>query len=888
MILRLRNEGTGPRAVMVSLGPAELGRVVVPPLGAGRFDLAVPRSQTPRPGDRFVLVGDGDDWALSELELANVHGFSSGVFSFVVTPRGAPVGVRPPPWLALVLLVGLMALSTHPFSIEPRAARYAYLSLRTIVTSFLVLTILLPLFSAYRVLLSLSAYSLCLSVLYGPLAVSYLVRQGKRTRDRMDARVRRGLGLAVCVCLILGYAWIVFSHNSFAVGGSDSSGYLSFARMLASGEASRKIEALDRFALDPERFQRVFIPLGWRESEVADRMVPVFPMGVPVQMLGLARLFGWETGPFLLSPLSSLAGIGLMYLLGRRLTLSRGEAMAATAILALWPVYLTFAVQPMSDLSSAIWFMAALLLTLGPSRSRAVGLGAGFAFGMAVMVRPANVVLVVPLVIGMWGRWHRLPWFLLGGLPCGVFFLGLNTLAYGHPLVTGNGFLMRYDFGPAFAVPNLRNFGYWLLVTLGPLAVAALALPLAAGVSARTRLLLVSWFGLNVGFYTFYKAGDAYWWTRYLLPGVPALIIAGIIVLRESLRAGVLALSSRRVAWLPRPPVLLTLVVVAILLTSVVQTGRLGVLDVADGESVYPEAVRWADSLVSPRSLIVSGQMGTAVIEYSEHVPVAWAPLRPKLFEELWRTTRSHGYAWYALLYPEETARLEEQTGATWEQVGRFRQVTLWQLVDEGEGSRAALPLFRTPVVALDQPPREGRRRDVLPSQVAVQAAEEGDPLTDEDREPGDDELVDQVLAQEALDGLAAVDVDAGPALPTQLLQQIARRKRRDGRLVAERLGDLGHRRAQHGQGPILVVPDTEPDDQLEGRPAHDDGVDVGEERGPAVVLVLRLVGAGEPVDAAVGTGDVAVEAGGAVDDGRRTFGHVTPLLVCRPRLPAA
>ena len=67
-------------------------------------------------------------------------------------------------------------------------------------------------------------------------------------------------------------------------------------------------------------------------------------------------------------------------------------------------------------------------------------------------------------------------------------------------------------------------------------------LMLAADVrrSARVRLLLLSWFGVFFLLYCFYGPYETWWYTRYLLPGIPALSI-GMAMVAEDLVAVVRA-----------------------------------------------------------------------------------------------------------------------------------------------------------------------------------------------------------------------------------------------------------------------------------------------------------------------------------------------------------
>src|SRR5262245_5977871 len=63
-------------------------------------------------------------------------------------------------------------------------------------------------------------------------------------------------------------------------------------------------------------------------------------------------------------------------------------------------------------------------------------------------------------------------------------------------------------------------------------------------------------------------------------------------------------------------------------------------------------------------------------------------------------------------------------------------------------------------ILALNEPAFEGLRRNVTKGDVPQQGAEEGNPTTDEHRDPRDDKTAYQAVSNEALDRDAAVHVD--------------------------------------------------------------------------------------------------------------------------------
>ena len=88
IVLRLENSGLVDRTVTISVSDTELGRRVLRSGRTVRVDLSVSADAGWTSGDRLRIDGDGDGWSLHALELANIHGFSHGMFGFVITPSG--------------------------------------------------------------------------------------------------------------------------------------------------------------------------------------------------------------------------------------------------------------------------------------------------------------------------------------------------------------------------------------------------------------------------------------------------------------------------------------------------------------------------------------------------------------------------------------------------------------------------------------------------------------------------------------------------------------------------------------------------------------------------------------------------------------------------------
>src|SRR5258707_13173931 len=105
---------------------------------------------------------------------------------------------------------------------------------------------------------------------------------------------------AIVVIAAVLYGRMLFVHRSTGAGGSDSSGYLNEARMIAAGKTSIPIRLLGTLHLPPE-FGYDFTPLGFAQSRrLPSHMVPTYPPGLPAHFAIAGAIGGWSQAPFLM------------------------------------------------------------------------------------------------------------------------------------------------------------------------------------------------------------------------------------------------------------------------------------------------------------------------------------------------------------------------------------------------------------------------------------------------------------------------------------------------------------------------------------------------------------------------------------------------------------
>lgn len=363
----------------------------------------------------------------------------------------------------------------------------------------------------------------------------------------------QGTATALALLVVLGLFGVVLARYYVPAYfyGIDESGYLVPARLLAVHGSPAK------YATDPYEFA------GENMVEPRENVYyPKYPLGYP--LLGAAAYkIGGPAAPFLVNPILALLGIVGIFLLGRSL-LGRCGGLLAAAILASNPLYVYYALRPMSHAGAVCFATWGLYLLwtwwTGGRPWRAALAGALIAYTLSVR-SAEGLLLLVPLalltwrVIDVWraprcapprARWRaalRPAWPLLAGVAVGLLpQLVYQWQAFGAPWITGYT-LCGEDSGFSLAgfkarLPlmlrtlSLPAYGLGLVFPLGLVGLALLL------VRNRPKALLLGLWSLPILIvytaYYFYlddKPLGRVLWVRFFLTAYPPLIVSALALL---------------------------------------------------------------------------------------------------------------------------------------------------------------------------------------------------------------------------------------------------------------------------------------------------------------------------------------------------------------------
>lgn len=486
-------------------------------------------------------------------------------------------------------------------------------------------------------------------------------------------------------------AWTAFlaAHSGSYASGSDQSGYLNIARLLAEGrvkEQVREIQGVPMRQFDPW----CFTPLGFRPGPDPEALLPAYPIGLPLHQLLASWLVGLRRAAALVDVGAGTLMLWLLYRLGRSFGLTRPWAAAATVIFAVSPLTIHFYTWAMSDGVATAWCTAAVYFARKSARDARYAALSGLALGVAVLVRPTDVLVIPAIAVAM--RWSRASalWLVLGAAPA-VIELGVHaTILFGSPFATGYGDMGRFFAWDHFW-PRVIHFSQWLgrfWTPLAPLLFLAVV-PRALRGDRRAFTLLV-WFGAFAGFYAFYRfSNEAWWYLRFIMPGLPAFLVGALY---EARQAGLWVAARRPWTLRLRQAGAVALVLVALLAvgSSLRWVRHYSVLELGRGEKAYPKGIAWMERHVEPNAAIVSMQMSGALFFYSRHPIVRFDIVTLRDLDRLLEFTRRAGTPVYALVFEFEVDALLERFPGVFEDVGQSGRSRLFRVAPP------ALPPGRT------------------------------------------------------------------------------------------------------------------------------------------------------------------------------------------------
>jgi len=330
-------------------------------------------------------------------------------------------------------------------------------------------------------------------------------------------------------------------------------------------------------------------------------------------------------------------------------------------------------VQAMSDVPSLAWTTLAVLAALKSRRRPAWALAAGAAIAVDVLLRPTNALAVIPVAIALGAAPRRWMLLLVGGLPGAVFFCAHSMAAYGSILATGYGDTSE-DFGLRYVPGSLANYAIWLPALFTPIAALCVGLPWLKSESWRTRSLLLAWILSFAAFYSAYVCTHETWWyLRFLLPAVPAIVVGALLVLR--------AVCTRPSTHRGSGPARAVIGAAAALLAvcATLSNSALHPLFAGGTEHRYEAVAEWMQKNVPQDAACLAMQASGALFYYTHFTFIRWDFVDSGNAGRIESALRSSKTPLYAVLFPfeyDESHALSRLPGV-WTQVGSVDDVLI-------------------------------------------------------------------------------------------------------------------------------------------------------------------------------------------------------------------
>ncbi len=494
-----------------------------------------------------------------------------------------------------------------------------------------------------------------LAAVFGVLARRRVAAASSRSWQMLDH------GMAARLFAVGAVAWSVaagIQFGTFAVGGSDSYGYVSQAALLASGRLT------DTVPLDPSHdwylAHMTLTPLGYRPVPGSARIAPTYPPGLPLLMAPVWRIS--PSAVYYLVPLFAGLTVWLCYRLGRAL----GDPLAgglAAVLLSVSPPFLFQAMQPMSDVPAAACWLGALLLAYGGTATRSAFAGA--IASVAILIRPNLAPLaIVPLALIAWtsaGRRTRLRNAALSvaaAVPAAITFAWIQYVRHGSPWSSGYGDL-DYLFGWENIALNVVQYPTWLTETHTPFvwcfALAPWALKARSALAWSALLFSAGVFAL----YLPYTAFQPHEWTylRFLLPAIPLILLLASCAALAVVRRVPLAL---------RAP-LAAVVFGAVAVYSAQTAEKRRTFELQAEEQRYADAGAFVRQRLPANAIVLAGQHSGSVRLYGDRPILRFDLLQPADLDRALALLRASGRDPFMVIDPWERAVFYERFSAPYQ-----------------------------------------------------------------------------------------------------------------------------------------------------------------------------------------------------------------------------
>lgn len=479
------------------------------------------------------------------------------------------------------------------------------------------------------------------------------------------------------LALMAAYGALLVLYVGAVAGGSDNSGYFNEARLLARLSVHAKPRVLDGLpAASAPPY--LYIPLGFKPAAGdPSSIVPTYPPGLPLLLAPLARIVGWRHAGDAALILHALAGLALTFALGRRCGLSAAWALLGSAVLAASPLYLYTSLQALSDTPATAWALAAVLAAWKSRERAGWALAAGLALGVSFLIRPSNFLLALPMAVAVGPSPRRAVLCAAGAIPSIAAWMAINHAAYGGYLQSGYGAIGN-EFHSALVAPTLRYVVRWLPSLFSPIVAAAPAVLVLARARPRPVAVLASWALAYVGFYSAYRWTHEDWWfLRFLLPAVPALVVAGLLAVAACFEA------LRRSMPGPLMATMASLLVLSCLGTEATQTYALDAWSIGRGERKYERACDWLNANAPRDAVVIANQFSGALFYFTGFTVLRADQVDPATAERVLAAARASRRPLYAVFFNFEEPLLAKVPGR-WSVVSSVDDVLIQRRAPDG------------------------------------------------------------------------------------------------------------------------------------------------------------------------------------------------------------